>query len=261
MATGRKRKERRRLRKREAEAAKSQNPEENGAGQITRAEAQVVSRAITENWAGAQRFPTRTPRKELAKVVETRGGPQTQSLIESTALAAHELIESNDPFVRGIGMRAVVAMERLNQTDDRDAKGINQDFPLSPENAPIVPVQVNVQVNNSGQPQPTPEGIVIVQRADFYRNDAHAREYQREAEADLAEAAAASIAGLDVAGPVQDADLRQAVRQDVHGADGAAGGPRRNGNGSNGHGHNGYHSNGNGSNGNGHNPNGSAGGV
>lgn len=143
MATGRKRKERRRLRKREADAAMSPNPSGNGSNgdgtsSMTHAEAQVVSRAITENWAGAQRWPTRAERRQLATSIVERGGPQTANLIEKTTLAAHELIEAEDPKVRGIGMRVAAMMERQNQADDRMREDANK-----PAAQQVVVVNVN----------------------------------------------------------------------------------------------------------------------
>lgn len=75
-------------------------------------------------------------------------------------------------------------------------------------------VDVNVEINQAD----LPSGYVIIQREDFYGNNAH--ELQRQRAALSAMADGASAAAPADSGMVQDADLRTPVRENGHGDNG-----------------------------------------
>lgn len=133
--SGRRRKEKRKARDRldipPAEKSAPQHGIGESGGDSTRTESgrttiqdgRMLARSIEHNWAGAQRWPNRVSRDEIIRVAAT---PEGATLINRTVMAAHGLLDSCDEKVKGIGVRASVAMERQNQIDDRDAQGITK---------------------------------------------------------------------------------------------------------------------------------------
>ena len=85
--------------------------DESGVPRITAAKMQA--RAIEQGWITG-RWQTDTPKAQIIEQIRSRGDI---TLKERALIAAFELVESDKPRQKGIGVRNVVAMERQNQID------------------------------------------------------------------------------------------------------------------------------------------------
>jgi len=80
-------------------------------------EAKLVSRAVSEQWAG-KRWPTSVMISQLVKDTAERGD---MTPIEKTMLTVVKLMDGNER-AQGIAARTIVAMEAQNQTDEHLAE-------------------------------------------------------------------------------------------------------------------------------------------
>ena len=203
-----------------AQAAMSPDPVSIMAGERegSVSEARLVNRAIRENWGGIELWTTDQTAEELRREVETRGGFTLRSKVK---LRVMQDLDHSDPAVRIATEKNVIAM-----TDHDNKHLINSSKEGS--NVGAAPVNVNVQVNNTPAAEPE-RGVLIVRSDDFYRNDAHELERQRDREQaalQSRESAETSDGSADVNGTVQDADLRPPLGQNGNGYHGHPGRPR-----------------------------------